>query len=102
MRLALVGAPGQADDAAWTGGSVPAEHAIRGFHGITLLLRDAAPTASVLTDVLGFVETARAGAGRPLRERHAGRRPRYAARGSWPTARAAGNRLGAPRRLPRR
>lgn len=34
---------------------VPAEHAIRGFHGITLWLDDAAPTAAVLTGVLGYV-----------------------------------------------
>jgi glyoxalase family protein len=33
---------------------VPAEHAIRGFSGITLWLDDTAPTARVLTEVLGY------------------------------------------------
>src|SRR4029079_8952286 len=37
------------------------EHAIRGFHGVTLLLDSAAKTASVLTDVFGFKETGREG-----------------------------------------
>ena len=58
--LALVGV----DDGvglAWTGGDVPAEHAIAGFHGVTLLLAEAAPTAAILTDVFGFVETSREG-----------------------------------------
>jgi glyoxalase family protein len=40
---------------------VPAEHAVRGFHGVTLMLRQAAPTARVLTEVLGLVETGREG-----------------------------------------
>ena len=40
--------------------SVPAEHAIRGFHGVTLLLDDAAPTGAILTDVLGFARGRRA------------------------------------------
>jgi len=35
-------------------GDIPAEHAVRGFHGITLWLDDVAPTASVLTAVLGY------------------------------------------------
>jgi glyoxalase family protein len=35
-------------------GDVPAEHAIRGFRGITLWLEDIAPTAGVLTEVLGY------------------------------------------------
>ena len=30
------------------------EHAIRGFHGVSLLLAEAAPTGAILTDVLGF------------------------------------------------
>lgn len=34
---------------------VPAEHAIRGFSGITLWLEDEARTARVLTEVLGYV-----------------------------------------------
>jgi glyoxalase family protein len=51
---AAVGAAGAEKEPGWSGGGIPAEHAIRGFHGVTLLLGRAAPTAKVLTDVLGF------------------------------------------------
>ena len=61
MRLALVGVRDPADDAMWSGGEIPAENAIRGYHGVTLLLREAAPTAAILTDVLGFAEEGREG-----------------------------------------
>jgi glyoxalase family protein len=61
MRLALVGIPGIEAELAWTGGDVPAEVAIRGFHGVSLLLGDAGPTGRILTNVLGFAETAREG-----------------------------------------
>jgi glyoxalase family protein len=56
MQFALVGSVGVAgaeNEKGWSGG-VPTEHAIRGFHGVTVLLGTAAPTARVLTDVLGF------------------------------------------------
>jgi glyoxalase family protein len=56
MRLALVGVPGIEAEPGWASGDVPAEHAIRGFHGISLLLKDAAPTGAILTDVLGFAD----------------------------------------------
>ena len=59
MRFSLVAVPGAESEAGWSGGEVPAEHAIRGFHGVTLLLARAAPTAAVLTGVLGFREIAR-------------------------------------------
>jgi glyoxalase family protein len=62
MALALVGTDGAEAEPAWTGGDVPAEHAIRGFHGVTLLLREAGPTAAILTEVLGFREVGREGA----------------------------------------
>lgn len=61
MRLALVGVPGAESEAAWSNGEVPAEHAIRGFANVTLLLEDAARTAAILTDVLGFGEFGREG-----------------------------------------
>jgi glyoxalase family protein len=54
MPLALIGSAESAGDAAWATADIPAEHAIGGLHAPTLLLRDAAATASVLTDVLGF------------------------------------------------
>jgi glyoxalase family protein len=62
MMLALVGVDEAGGAEAWDGGEVPAEHAIRGFHGVTLLLGEAGPTAAILTDVLGFAETGREGA----------------------------------------
>lgn len=61
MALALVGIAGAEDEAAWSNGDVPVEHAIRGFQGVTLLLEDATSTAKVLIDVFGFRETAREG-----------------------------------------
>jgi glyoxalase family protein len=60
-RLALVGVPGAEKEPAWSAGEIPAEVAIRGFHSVSLLVADAAPTGAILTDVLGFAETAREG-----------------------------------------
>jgi len=62
QALALVGVADAAGEAAWTDGGVPAEHAIRGFHGVSLMLDKPAPTAAVLINVLGFKETGREGA----------------------------------------
>jgi glyoxalase family protein len=59
MSLALVGVTGASSEPAWSDGGIPAEHAIRGFHGVTLMLEKAAPTGAILTDVLGFKETGR-------------------------------------------
>ena len=59
MRLAIVGVPGIENEAAWTGSDVPADVAIRGFHSVNLLLKEAAPTGAILTDVLGFTEIGR-------------------------------------------
>ncbi|WP_132255383.1 ring-cleaving dioxygenase [Methylobacterium segetis] len=61
MALALVGIEDAGEAAGWSGGEVPREHAIRGFHGVTLLLAEAGPTAAILTDVLGFTESGREG-----------------------------------------
>ncbi|MEH3145641.1 MAG: ring-cleaving dioxygenase [Methylobacterium frigidaeris] len=61
MMLALVGSDGAGDEPGWSTSGVPEEAAIRGFHGVTLLLREAGPTAAILTDVLGFSETGREG-----------------------------------------
>ncbi|HEX8166103.1 MAG TPA: ring-cleaving dioxygenase [Beijerinckiaceae bacterium] len=60
MPLALVGGADESESA-WSGGGVPAEHAIRGFSGVTLMLDDAGPTGAILTDVLGFREAGREG-----------------------------------------
>jgi glyoxalase family protein len=62
MNLALVGVAGAEAESAWSNGEIAAEHAIRGFHGVTLMLERAAPTEAVLTDVLGFDPVGREGA----------------------------------------
>jgi glyoxalase family protein len=54
-RLALTGASGVEANPGWSAGGVPVEHAIRGFHSVSLLLAEAGPTAAILTDVFGFV-----------------------------------------------
>ncbi|WP_243368962.1 ring-cleaving dioxygenase [Microvirga solisilvae] len=59
MRLALVAVPGIEGEPAWSDGEVPVEHAIRGFHSVSLLLDKAAPTGAILTDVFGFTEIGR-------------------------------------------
>ena len=61
MRLALVAVPGIESEPAWSAGEVPAKHAIRGFHSVSLLLREAAPTGAILTDVFGLSEAGREG-----------------------------------------
>ncbi len=66
-HLALVASPGIEGEPGWSGGQIPAEHAIRGFHSITLLLEESAATGVILTNVLGFVEVASEGAVRRFR-----------------------------------
>ena len=61
MRLLLAGVADIEGEAAWSGGGVPAEAAIRGFHGVSLLLAEAEATGAVLSGVLGFKELAREG-----------------------------------------
>ncbi len=56
LMLELVARAG-VDHAGWGGGTVPGAHAIRGFDGVTIWAEQAAPTASVLTGVLGFRQT---------------------------------------------
>ncbi|WP_210485985.1 ring-cleaving dioxygenase [Microvirga antarctica] len=60
-RLAVVGIAGIDDAPFWNGSDIPAEAAIRGFHSVSLLVAEAAPTGAILTDVLGFKEVAREG-----------------------------------------
>ncbi|MCE7029722.1 ring-cleaving dioxygenase [Jiella avicenniae] len=55
MRLSFVGTaaePHPAGEATDVG--IPAEHAIRGIHGVSLLIEEEAPTAAILADVFGF------------------------------------------------
>jgi glyoxalase family protein len=59
MRLSLVAIPGIENEPAWSDGEIPVEHAIRGLQGVRLLVAAAAPTGAILSDILGFAETAR-------------------------------------------
>jgi len=43
-------------ESGWSGGSVPAEHAIRGFHSVTLCTQDFERTAQLLTETFGYDE----------------------------------------------
>ncbi|HWL80430.1 MAG TPA: ring-cleaving dioxygenase [Roseomonas sp.] len=61
LRLALVGLPGIEAEPAWENGEIPVEHAIRGFHSVSLMLEDAAPTGAILSDIFGFAEATREG-----------------------------------------
>ncbi len=61
-RLALAGVRGGEAAPGWSASEVPAEHAIRGFHSVSLLLAEAVPTAAILTDVFGFVANGHEGA----------------------------------------
>jgi glyoxalase family protein len=61
MRLALVGVEGIEAEPFWAGGAIAGEHALRGVHGVTLLVADTGPTAGVLTDVMGFEAAGRDG-----------------------------------------
>ncbi|MEE1658233.1 ring-cleaving dioxygenase [Microvirga sp. CF3062] len=59
--LALMGIPNAEAEEAWTADGIPAEHAIRGLEGVTLLVENGERTGAILTDVFGFAETAREG-----------------------------------------
>ena len=61
MSLALVGVPDVENEPMWSNGEIPAEHAIRGLHGVTLLLDSAAKTGAILSNVFGFKEVGREG-----------------------------------------
>lgn len=61
LRLELVATPEADPRAPAPSTDVPAQFAIRGFHGTTLALTDAKPTAAVLTDSMGYRQIAQAG-----------------------------------------
>ena len=61
LRLALVGAPGAETEPAWDNGEIQAEHAIRGFHGVSLMLGQTALTGAVLSNVFGFAAAGQEG-----------------------------------------
>jgi glyoxalase family protein len=61
LGLSLVGVAGAESEPAWMTGDIPAEHAIRGFHGVTLMLDSAEPTGTILTGALGFTKIGQEG-----------------------------------------
>ena len=103
MSLALVGIAGADEETGWSNGDVPAEHAIRGFHGVTLLIEDAAPNRRDpdrrvrLRASPDRKARSSASARRQAREGGDRRHPR----GGGLSARPAGPRLGASHCLPR-
>ena len=102
MSLALVGVAGAAGEPAWSDGGIAAEHAIRGFHGVTLMLDKAAPTGC---DPHQCARLRRDRARRSARALRGRRRARQ--RGDHPRDRRLpagphGPRLGASHRVPRR
>lgn len=56
LRLELVADPAAAGEPAPPEGTVPAEHALRGFHGVTIGASRPEETAALLREVLGFDE----------------------------------------------
>jgi glyoxalase family protein len=74
LSLSLVAVPGAEREPSWTSPGIDGAVALRGFHGVTLLLADAGPTARILAEVLGFVPVGQEGALTRLRTpaRHGG------------------------------
>jgi glyoxalase family protein len=54
LQLELVATPAANPDRAWSGGGVPLDFAISGFHHVTLSENGYERTASLLTETLGF------------------------------------------------
>ena len=55
LMLEIVGSPGAESRPAWAGApGIPLQHAIHGFHGVTLWVEDGDATERVLIDTLGF------------------------------------------------
>lgn len=69
LRLELVATDAPSDAVPWAESPVPADAQLRGFHGVTLAVADAEPTAAVLTDVLGFEPVAETATERGARTR---------------------------------
>ena len=56
MTLELVATEDPSTIEYWEEGPIPREHALRGFHSVTLQVGQAEPTARVLTDVFGYTK----------------------------------------------
>lgn len=54
MPLELIASGEKGNFRHWANGPIPKEHALRGFHGVTLWLNAVEPTAAVLTEQMGY------------------------------------------------
>lgn len=61
LRLELIAGPTAPAATPWLKGGVPAEHAISGFHGVTIWAANLQPTARLLTGTLGLNPTGELG-----------------------------------------
>jgi len=61
IELELVPGPTSLHTVPWSGGPVPAEHAIRGFHSVTMTVAEAGSTFELLSKTMGFRRGAREG-----------------------------------------
>ena len=59
LQLELISSSNADPDRIWEQGLVPSEHAVRGFHHVTISERGHERTASLLTETLGFKQVAR-------------------------------------------
>ena len=61
LQVELISSPNAEPDRVWEHGPVPTEHAIRGFHHVTLSENGYERTALLLTETLGFKQIAKEG-----------------------------------------
>ena len=61
MTVEIIGAAESDPAKAWTDGDVPAQHALRGFHSVTVLEANRTATEALLTEHLGFERVAAEG-----------------------------------------
>lgn len=71
LPLELIFAEGVARPAPWSTGSIPRQHAVRGFHSATARLHTAQKTAEMVTEVLGLEPVGSENGRTRFRGRHA-------------------------------
>lgn len=62
LKVEMVADPEQSHEEPWGEGPVPARHAIRSFHSVTLTEKDPEPTVRLLTETMGYRPADEAGA----------------------------------------
>ena len=58
MTIELIATMGDPAPHHWDAGPIPSEHALRGFHGVTLWVHEASGTAALLTKIFHFTKVA--------------------------------------------